>query len=231
MCFPKAILKTIIAIVGLVAIAGGICVVIFGRNFAKEEIVEHFTKDFKWLVTTFIYGACGTLVVVGLLQLLACKTENRCLIFLYEAFAIFTFLVVTGTFVGFWYEKDKVMDKLDEITNANHTFTRMYNKLGENETRIFDTLCAGQYRVQDCKEDHMEIFGEVIDEDWMFVGYLLDTYVECSGMNNTLTRYYFSNFTRGTPPASCSGKVKDFINGICLCLFFSSAVFNTSHNR
>ena len=80
MCLPKGILKTVIAVVGIACILGGASCMYFGQKFLGNSAVSHFTKDFKFLPYAFVYGAGAFLILIGIFQLAACKSENRCLI-------------------------------------------------------------------------------------------------------------------------------------------------------
>ena len=88
MCFfPKGIIKLIITIVGFAIIVGSVGLMWAGQNFLNNDAVAPFIKDTKGLPYVFIYGVGVALILVGILQLYACKTENRCYIFLvYQAF-------------------------------------------------------------------------------------------------------------------------------------------------
>ena len=86
MCFlPKALLKTIITVVGFAIIAGAAAMMYFGQVFLNNEAFDYFTREYvssKYGPTAVLYGVGACLIVVALVQLYACKTENRCLIFL-----------------------------------------------------------------------------------------------------------------------------------------------------
>jgi len=190
-------LKLVIAVVGLACMLGGAAVMYFGMKFMKNETVDSLTGALKYIPYGFIFGSGSFLILVGIVQLVACKTENRCCIFIYEGFAIVVFLV-TATFLGlcYWY-KGEIIDMVEKALATDAVIPRMYSALEANNDNIFikeDGYCFNKTRVQDCStEDKSKLFkSDVPEEYWFILGSAVEKEFKCSGFNHTGCRYFFS---------------------------------------
>ncbi len=55
-------------------------VIYFGNSFVRDSNVSNLLKHHTWLPKVLTYGCGVFLILIGMLQVLACWTENRCLI-------------------------------------------------------------------------------------------------------------------------------------------------------
>jgi len=170
-------------------------VMIFGGLFLRNTILTQM--KYNWVYYLYVFGFGALLIILGLIQLYACKTENRGLITLFEIISILTFVVSLTLFIGFWVLEKQMINAITDVTNKKTTFGRMYHCIEEKKDQIFVTLCQNSTNIQTCPiADQKTIFNNnVPNRFWFDLAFFLESGARCSGITMKLDSYYFTDRT------------------------------------
>ena len=98
----------------------------------------------------------------------------------------FTFITMLGIC---WV----VLENVGTIA-ANIDLVPVFTGVEIHKDQIFKTICKDAHRVQDCSEaEKATIYGYVPIEAWFYTAKYLEETLKCSGFNQALGVYYFTN--------------------------------------
>jgi len=105
-------------------------------------------------------------------------------------------LVIVGGLVLLYLKGNDIKKKVQESIEHGR-ITTMYNSLEEIQNKVFvdPNYCDKVKRLQDCSKKELReyIFKERFDMKWFRTGYLLEYFLQCSGMDETpLSKYFFT---------------------------------------
>lgn len=76
----KSSVKFAIAVTGIALIALASIFIYYTKPYLENEALQYLFEERPWLIKAFVYGIGGFLILLGVLELLACQCENKCFI-------------------------------------------------------------------------------------------------------------------------------------------------------
>lgn len=81
----------------------------------------------------------------------------------------------------------------DAIEKDNSDLAKIYDAVEVKSPLIFDSICHGQTKIQDCPPDEMDkIFEKRPEKFYLLLISLIEETMKCSGRKNALKYYYFT---------------------------------------